>query len=168
MANSLLTTQAITREAIRLFKNSNRFLQSIDRQYSDQFARTGGKIGNTLNIRLPNDYVVRRGPTAVPQDTVEKQTPVAIANQTGVDIAFSTADRALSLDDYSRRVLAPAINVLAGAIASDVMGLAENIPHVARNADGSNNTISPNMSTFLTAGAILDRYGVSRAPGSAW
>jgi hypothetical protein len=165
MANSLLTTQAITREAIRLFKNSNRFLQSVDRQYDGQFARTGAKIGANLNIRLPNDYVVRRGPTAAPQDTVEKQTPVAIANQTGVDIAFSTADRALSLDDYSRRVLAPAINVLAGAVASDVMGLAETIPNVARNADGSNNTISPNMATFLTAGAILDRFGVSRAPG---
>ena len=93
MANSLLTTQAITREAIRLFKNSNRFLQSVDRQYDGQFARTGAKIGANLNIRLPNDYVVRRGPTAVPQDTVEKQTPVAIANQTGVDIAFSTAVR---------------------------------------------------------------------------
>lgn len=166
MANNLLTTQAVTREAIRLFMNSNQFLQSLDRQYDSQFARTGGKIGSTLNIRLPNDYVVRRGPTAVPQDTIEKQTPVAIANQTGVDVAFSTADRALSLDDYSKRVLAPAMNVLAGAIASDVMGLAETIPHVTRNADPTTNaTLSPTMQTFLTAGAILDRYGVSRAPG---
>jgi hypothetical protein len=163
MANSLLTTQAVTREALRLFMNANKFIRSIDRQYDDQFGRTGAKIGNTLQVRLPNDYIVRSGPTAVVQDTVEKVTPVAVATQKGVDISFSTADRALSLDDYSRRVLRPAMNALAGGIAADVMQLAETVPHVARNADPSTNaTLSPNLTTFLTAGAIMDRYGVAR------
>lgn len=32
MANSLLTTSMITREAVRLFVNSNLFIQNIDRQ----------------------------------------------------------------------------------------------------------------------------------------
>lgn len=31
MANTLLTRQEITREAVRLFKNSNAFLASIDK-----------------------------------------------------------------------------------------------------------------------------------------
>lgn len=167
MANNLLTSTAITRESIRLFKNANWFVQALDRQYSDQFAKSGAKIGNTINIRLPNDYIVRSGPTAVPQDTVENKTPLTVSSQKGVDVSFSSVDRSLSLDDFSTRVLAPMMNDLAGAVAADVMTLAETIPHVARAADGSNNTISPTFSTWATAGAILDRYGASRAQRNA-
>lgn len=32
MSNSLLTTSKITREAVRLFVNSNAFLQNVNRQ----------------------------------------------------------------------------------------------------------------------------------------
>lgn len=35
MSNSLLTINMITREAVRLWKNSNAFLQNIDMQYDD-------------------------------------------------------------------------------------------------------------------------------------
>ena len=54
--NSLLTIREITREAIAQFQNSNKFIQSLDKQYHDQFARDGAKIGSTLRIRLPQDY----------------------------------------------------------------------------------------------------------------
>ena len=59
---ALLTTLAITRLAVRLFKNSNAFLQNIDTQYSDEFAVEGAKIGDNLRIRLPNDYITTEGP----------------------------------------------------------------------------------------------------------
>jgi hypothetical protein len=69
MANSLLTIDMITREAIMLFRNSNAFIQNLDRQYDDQFANDGAKIGFNLRIRLPNDYVVRTGAAMSVQDT---------------------------------------------------------------------------------------------------
>ena len=56
MAKSLLTIYMITREAVRLWKNSNAFIQHIDMQYDDNFAKTGAKIGTSLRIRLPNDF----------------------------------------------------------------------------------------------------------------
>jgi len=37
--NSILTINMITKEAIRLFKNSNSFIRDIDAQYSDLFER---------------------------------------------------------------------------------------------------------------------------------
>ncbi len=141
-------------------------MQGIDRHYDDQYARVGAKIGSTLRIRLPNDYVVRSGPTAVPQDTVENTTPLTISQQKGVDVSFSSADMALSLDDFGERILAPMMNNLAGAVAADIMTLAETIPSVSRNADPATNaTLSPNLATFLDAGARLDHYGVRRGPG---
>ena len=45
MANSILTVDMITREAIELFRNSNAFLMNINRQFDDEFARAGMKIG---------------------------------------------------------------------------------------------------------------------------
>lgn len=155
MANTLLTIGAITREALALFRNSNAFIGEIDRQYDSSFARTGAKIGNTLRIRLPNDYTVRTGPTAVPQDTKENSTPLVVATQMGVDVAFSTAERTLNLDDYKERVLAPMINVLAGAVASNIILGSESIPHLVHNVDGSNNTTSPTAATWLAAQAKL-------------
>ncbi len=35
MANTLLTLNQITKEAVRLFRNTNAFIGSIDRQYDD-------------------------------------------------------------------------------------------------------------------------------------
>lgn len=157
MANSLLTINMITREAVRLWKNTNAFLMNIDTQYDGSFAQTGAKIGTSLRIRLPNDYVVRTGATAAPQDTTEPSTTLVMSTQKGVDIAFSSVDRTMSLDDYSTRVLAPAVNNLAGAVASDVMkGVEGGISNYVANVDGSGNILSPVAATFLNAGALLD------------
>lgn len=167
MANNILTIDMITREALRLFINSNALLRNVDRQYDDQFARTGAKIGDTLRIRLPNDYTVRTGKTALPQDTNEQSTALTVATQKGVDLSFSSADRALSLDDYSERVLRPAMNKLAGAVALDLFsGVANTVPNMVwMGASGpeSGALASPTAETALEAGALLDQYS---APGN--
>lgn len=55
--NNLLSIQEITREAVKLWKNSNYFIQNIDRQYNDAFS-VNAIVGSQLKIRLPNDYKV--------------------------------------------------------------------------------------------------------------
>lgn len=163
MANSLLTINMITREAVRLFMNSNEFIQNIDMQYDDNFAKTGAKIGTTLRIRLPNDFTVRTGPAASIQDTAEQSTTLTLATQKGVDVSYSSVDRAMSLDDFSRRVLAPMVNNLAGAVAADVMsGVESGVANWVGNTDGSLNLSSPTAATFLSAGALLDLNSAPR------
>lgn len=157
MANSLLTINMITREAVRLWKNSNAFLQNVDMQYDDSFAVSGAKIGSTLRIRLPNDFTVTTGPALSVQDTAEQSTTLVLATQKHVDVGYSTADRTLSLDDYSRRVLAPMVNNLAGAVAVDIMSGAEGgICNFVANQDANSNILNPIQSTYLRAGATLD------------
>lgn len=157
MANSLLTISMITREAVRLWRNTNAFLQNIDTQYDDSFAQTGAKIGTSLRIRLPNDFTVRTGPAVSVQDTAEQSTTLVLATQKGVDISFSSQERTLSLDDFGKRILAPAVNNTAGAIAADIMqGVEGGICNIVANQDGSNNILTPTASTYLQAGAALD------------
>lgn len=157
MANSLLTINMITREAVRLWKNSNAFIQNVDMQYDDSFAVSGAKIGSALRIRLPNDFTVTTGPGLNVQDTSEVSTTLVLATQKHVDVSFSTADRSLSLDDYSRRILAPMVNNLTGAVATDLMsGVEGGICNWVGNQDGNNNILTPNAGTYLNSGASLD------------
>ncbi len=156
MANQLLTINMITREAVRLWKNSNAFIQNVDMQYDDSFAVSGAKIGSSLRIRLPNDFTVTTGPALDVQDTSEQSTTLVLATQKHVDVAFSLADRTLSLDDYSRRILAPMVNNLAGQVAVDIMSGAEGgICNITANQDQNNNVLAPIASTYLRAGAVL-------------
>ena len=156
MANALLTIDMITREAVRLFKNSNLFIQNLDTQYDSAFAVDGAKIGTALRIRLPNDYVVNDGPAMQLQDTTEQYTTLNVSSQKNVSVPFTTAERTMSLDDYGERVMAPIINNLAGKVAATVMGAAEDACNLTYNADGAGNLISPTSQQFLQANAILD------------
>ncbi len=117
MANNIITISMITREAIELFVNSNAFIKNIDRQFDDEFGRSGAKIGSQLRIRLPNDFVVVSGPGVSVQDTAEQQTVLTMSTQQHVDVSFSQADLLLSLDDFSERILLPMMNNLAGSVA---------------------------------------------------
>ncbi len=172
MANTLLTIGGITREAIRLFMNSNAFIGNIEKQYDSQFAKTGAKIGQQLRIRLPNDYVVSDGPALSVQDTNEQQTTITVATQRHVDTSFNSVDMTMSLDDYSEIILAPKINNLAGNVAATIMsgvtvaqgpfagtvvnGAEGGICNLVSNVDGSGTIIAPTSETWLTAGATLD------------
>ena len=166
MPNTIITPTLVVRRAIELFRNSNAFLQMVDRQWQDEFGGpsvAGQKPGSTIQIRLPNDYVARSGPTAVPQSTVESTTALTVATQTGVDIAFSMAERTMSIQDYDVRVIQPAVNALVGNIASNIMLGAEAIPNLVHNVDGSNNTLTPTLTTWATAGALLDKLSTPRS-----
>ncbi len=172
MANQLLTINLITREAVRLWKNANAFIQHVDMQYDDNFAKNGAKIGTSLRIRLPNDFTVRTGPAAQVQDTSEQNTTLVLSTLKGVDVSFNSVDRTMSLDDFSRRVLAPMVNNLVGAVAADVMSGVDSggtngagICNYVQNSDGAGNLISPVPNTWLQAGAYLKQ---NSAPMDNW
>ena len=63
MPNTILTPTAVTREALRILHQKLNFVGSITREYDDSFAKSGAKIGDSLKIRLPNQYTVRTGAT---------------------------------------------------------------------------------------------------------
>jgi hypothetical protein len=181
--SSLITINMVLRMAVRVFKNTNKFLKSINTQYDGSFAIDGAKIGDSIRIRLPNDYTVRVGAAASVQNTTEQYTTLPLQTQLGVDTGFSTAERTLKLDDYAERVVLPKMNKLAGAIAADLMSITETgyttiyaasqdnpvgggsplgggggvCNMVANFQNGQGTTLlSPTQFTWLAAGALLD------------
>jgi len=133
MANSLLTPTAVTREALRILHQKLNFVGSINRQYDDSFAKSGAKIGDTLKIRLPNQYTVRTGATLAAQDTTETSVSLQVATQKGVDLNFTSADLTLSLDDFSKRILNPAMAVLAANIEADAFNMYKDVYNQVNN-----------------------------------
>jgi hypothetical protein len=147
MANTLLTPSMITREALRILHQKLTFIGNINRQYDDSFAKTGAKIGDTLKIRLPNQYTVRTGKTLSTQDTTEQSVSLTVGTQKGVDVNFSSAELTLSLDDFSSRILEPAMAVLASSIEADALTMHKDV----YNLVGSAGTTPNALSTFLQA-----------------
>ena len=127
MVQTLLTPTAVTREALRILHQKLNFIGSINRQYDDQFAKSGAKIGDSLKIRMPNRYEVRTGKTINTQDTAEESQTLTVATQKGVDTNFSSAELTLSLDDFSKRILDPAMSVLAASIEYDAMSMYKDV-----------------------------------------
>lgn len=127
MASTILTPTQVTRAALAILHQKLNFVGTIDRQYDSSFAKTGAKIGTTLKIREPNQYTVRTGKTIDVQDTVETSQTLTVATQKGVDMTFSSAELTMSIDDFAKRILDPAMNVLAANIEYDAMSMYKDV-----------------------------------------
>lgn len=127
MANSILTPTAVTREALRVLHQKLNFVGAITRDYDDRYAQSGAKIGDTLKVRLPNQYTVRDGATLSAQDTTETSVDLKVDKQKGVDLNFTSVDLTLSLDDFSKRIIEPAMAVLAANIEADALAMYKDV-----------------------------------------
>ncbi len=131
--NSNLTPTAVTREALRILHQKLNFIGNIDRQYDSKFAIEGAKIGETLTIRLPNEYTVRTGKTIQVQDTDEQSVILTVATQKGVDVEFSSVDLTLDIDDFGSRILEPMMSVLAANIEADALTMFRDVYNQENN-----------------------------------
>jgi len=152
MANTLLTPTAVTREALRILHQKLNFVGNIVREYDDSYAKSGAKIGDSLKIRLPNQYTVRSGATLSAQDTTETSTTLQVATQKGVDLNFSSVDLTLSLDDFSSRILDPAMSVLAANVEYDALSMYKDVSNSVWNGGAA-----ATYNKALDARVILNR-----------
>jgi len=159
VSNNLLTISKITNEALMVLENQLTFTNNVDRNYDDQFAVVGAKIGNTVNVRRPGRFIGTTGPALNVEDFNETSVPVTLSTQFHVDTQFTTQDLALSLDMFSDRVLKPAVAAIANKIDRD--GLATALSNTA-NIVGVAGTPPTGLITYLTAQAYLDAEGAPR------
>ena len=110
----------ITRKSLAILENELELTRNVNRQYDDSFAVTGAKIGSTLRIRLPDRALVTDGAALQVQDDNEQYTTLTVGSQKHIGVSFTTAEMAMSLDDFGDRVLKPRISQLAASIDADV------------------------------------------------
>ena len=159
MANTLLTISKITNEALMVLENELTFTSEVNREYDDQFAVSGAKIGSTVNVRKPARFIGTTGPNLSVEDFNETSIPVTLNTQFHVDTQFSTADLALSLDMFSDRVIKPGVAAIANKIDRDGLVLAKNS---IANIVGTAGVPPTSLLTYLTGQAYLDSEGAPR------
>jgi hypothetical protein len=170
MSNQLLTLTLITREALRILHNNLVFAKGVNRQYSQEFAQTGAKVGSSINIRKPNKYPIRTGPTLNIAGTTENYVPLTLTTQAGVDTSFSSVDLTLSLDDFGKRVLSPAMARVSSKIDFDGLQAAGyatfncvGTPGSPPGSNtGSNLAVCNAPQVFLNAGMLMDNMATPR------
>jgi hypothetical protein len=142
-----------------VLENELTFTGQVDRNYDDQFAVVGAKIGQTVNVRRPGRFLGAIGPNLVVEDFNETSVPVTLSTQFQVSTQFTTQDLALSLDMFSDRILKPAIATVANKMDRDGLLVAKNN---TANIVGTAGTAPTGLITYLTAAAYLDSEGAPR------
>lgn len=146
----------MTREALRILHQKAVFIGSITRSYDSKFGQTGAQIGDTLNIRVPNQFPVRTGATLSATDVSETSVPLQISTQVGVDVNFTSFDLTLRLQDFSQRILEPAMSQLAAYIEADALNMAKDVYNFVDN--------DTNAATYLNVLQGRQKLNESLAP----
>ncbi len=157
MANTLITPEWVTFETALYFVNSLRGVAQFNREYNDEFKADGAKVGDTVKIRLPQQFEASDGEALVIQNLLDRTVNVILNRRRHVGFGWSSAQATTDLDDIRARYVMPAAETLANVY--DRVSLADVYKSVY-NAIGTLGTTPSAALTYLQARVkILDFAG---------
>lgn len=159
MADNLITSTVILNKTMQILHNESAFLGHINAEFNEEFAKKGMKAGATVYPRRPVQFRVRDGATASLQDVNETSVAVTVEPEFGIDFDFTEFDRTLSVDDFSKRYMAPAGKRLATELDTRI---ATRFYQSVANFTGTPGTTPSTALAMLKAGAILDDVAAPR------
>lgn len=122
MANTIVNLDLIADRVLAVAHEKISFISTVNREYDEEFGKTGRafKSGDTIRIKNPNKYTRRQNSRIMsPQATTESTQDLTVATQDGVDMEWNSAEMALGLDNYTKRCIEPAVDVLLSGIEAD-------------------------------------------------
>lgn len=125
MPNQFINTQLVSNTALAMFANNAPFIMTGSRIYQDDFTSSGYKIGDTLQVRRQNNFIIGDGATATPQDIIETVENIVVAHQYHALIAYTVQDLTLRIEDFSRLFIQPAIQDIVSQMERDICAAAE-------------------------------------------
>lgn len=158
MANQFITTQLVSNTALAMFANNAPFIMTGSRIYQDDFTSSGYKIGDTLQVRRQNNFIVGDGSTATPQDIIETVENITVAHQYHTLISYTVQDLSLRIEDFSRMFIQPAIQNIVSQMEIDICRAAEQSLYFFTGTAG---TPINSFTTVDLAGAKLLEQGVN-------
>jgi hypothetical protein len=113
MPNTLVTPTWVTFEVAKYFVNSLRGVAQFTRKYSDEYVQSGAKVGDTVKVRLPQQYEVSEGEALVVQNFQDRTVNLILNRRRHVGFGWSSAQETTDLDDIRSRYVTPAAETLA-------------------------------------------------------
>lgn len=158
MANTFLTSDIITKEAMRVLVNNLVAARTVNRTYDEKFFRAGAKHGDKVRVRKPPRYKGRTGAAMQTEATKETFVYVSMEHEFGVDMEVSNWDLTLSLDNFSEKCIKPAAARIANFIDEKVC---EKIALTVPYAVGTPGTAPTSL---LTYGLATEKLNSNSAP----
>ena len=146
MANTLLTPSWVTFETARYFSNSLRGVAQFNRTYSDEYKQNGAKVGDTIKVRLPQQFEASEGEGLVLQNLLDRTVNVILNRRRHVGFGWSSAQDTLELQEVRQRYVQPAAETLANIYDRVSMG------DVYRSVYNAVGTLGVTPATMLTYG----------------
>src|SRR6185312_7254692 len=94
MANHLLTPKIYANVMLKLLKNNLVMGNLVTTRFKNEFK----KVGQTVYVKRPPQFVVREGQVAQVQDVDVGEMAVHLDTQIGIDIEFSSIEQTLTVD----------------------------------------------------------------------
>lgn len=102
-SNIFNNVSLITEKALTGVTNNTLMASRVARRWDKDFMGSN-KIGNTLNIRVPQIYTSRTGSVATPQGLADSYQQVAL-QQYGVDVYLTTEQLTLNATDFQHNIV---------------------------------------------------------------
>ena len=125
MPNTISTTELVSNIALAKFVNNNSIVMTANRGYENDFKMSEYRIGDTLNIRKQNHFIVGDGRVGNVQPINEAVTPITISHQYNTLIEYSSRELTLAidtnLDRFTERYIDPAVQEIIHQLETDAL-----------------------------------------------
>ena len=155
-SNNFNNIAYIAKSAANVLRNQLVLIPRVNRTYEPEFDKGMGKIGDTVNARIPGYGTVTRGKVASPAGYNDSYIPIVVA-QSNASLKFSSKELSLNVEDapeFERSVLGPQIASLANQMEADGF----NLYNQFSSATGTPGTKPTDLSAFLDAGATMAEF----------
>jgi hypothetical protein len=146
----------ITHSAMKVLRNNLVLIPRVNRTYEPEFGSGMGKIGDTVNARIPGYGTVTRGKVASPAGYNDSYIPVTVA-QVNASLKFSSKELALNVEEggeFERSVLGPQMAALVNQMEADGF----NLYNQFSSSTGTPGTKPTDLQYFLDAGAAMAEF----------
>lgn len=161
LANTFATPNMVLRKVARRLVNNCVFAhrENVMRDYDDEYRQRGVKMGDTVNLRLPQRYEPTIGAVMNPTPLTDQTVSLAITDQTNIGFEYDSWAATLEVDDYMERYADPAVDTLVNNI--DYTGLTRMYKAVAK-CTGTPGTVPTTATPYSLAKTKLVEAAVPR------
>ena len=147
-SNTLLTPTIIAKEALMQLTNNLSMGANVYKAYKNEFV----KVGQTITVRKPNKFRATKAQARSNSDISEPSTSITMSTQAHVSWAFSSVELTQTIEDYSKRYIAPAAAALANQVDYDLCALYKDVYNYA----GSPGTTPATFKVLGDCQVVLD------------
>ncbi len=115
MSNTWLTPNWVSTDVAMFWDNNIKALRLAENTYGSEWKNKpdGAQIGDTVQQRIPQRFRVKRGQALQQQPILNQAVPISLTDQLQVAMGWSSADKALDVEEVQERYDMPAGQALA-------------------------------------------------------